>query len=173
VGWARRLFESLKGRYAVAIDDDEQSSPGFKFAEAELQGIPLRVEVGPKDIEKDQVVLVRRDTGQKLPTPRGGVESRIGELLEEIQNNLFHRALAFRKDNTHSVEDYEGFKALIEAEGGFLECGWCGQAACEQKVKEDTKATIRVLPLGREEPAGPCVVCGQKAHHLALFAKAY
>jgi prolyl-tRNA synthetase len=173
VGYARRLFEALKARYSLTIDDDDQSSPGFKFAEAELQGIPVRVEVGPKDIEKDQVVLVRRDTGEKLPTPANRVESRIGELLEEIQNNLLHRALAFRKDNTRRVDDYESFKTLIEEQGGFLECGWCGSAACEAKIKEDTKATIRVLPLGREAPSGSCLLCGEKAKEIAVFAKAY
>jgi prolyl-tRNA synthetase len=173
VGYARRLFESLKTHYSLSIDDDDQSSPGFKFAEAELQGIPVRIEIGPKDMEKDQVVLVRRDTGQKLPTPAKQVEARIGELLEEIQNNLFHRALAFRQENTRRADDYESFKRLIEEQGGFVESLWCGNAACEAKIKEDTKATIRVLPLGRETPAGCCLVCRQKAKEIAVFAKAY
>jgi prolyl-tRNA synthetase len=173
-GYARKLFERLKTRVSVQIDEDDQNSPGWKFAEAELQGIPIRIEVGPKDMEKNQVVLVRRDTGQKIPVAVNEAENRVGQLLEEIQNALYHRALAFRKENTHQVADYQSFKTLTEEQGGFIECGWCGSADCEARIKDETKATIRVLPMGRNEPADQsCILCGKKATQLAVFAKAY
>ena len=101
-------------------------------------------------------------------------EARVKRLLEEIQNQLYHRALAFRKENTHQVSDYQSFKSLIEEQGGFIECGWCGNPDCEAKIKDETKATIRVLPMGRNGPAdGTCILCGEKATELAVFAKAY
>jgi len=174
IGYARKLYDRLKTRIAVQIDDDDQNSPGWKFAEAELQGIPIRIEAGPKDMEKSQVVLVRRDTYEKIPIAVDQAEARVKQLLEEIQNNLFHRALAFRKENTHQAADYQSFKTLIEEQGGFIECGWCGSAECEARIKDETKATIRVLPMGRNEPIdGTCILCGEKATELAVFAKAY
>jgi prolyl-tRNA synthetase len=174
IGYARKLYERLKTQVAVQIDEDDQNSPGWKFAEAELQGIPIRIEVGPKDLEKNQVVLVRRDSYQKIQVPVNQAETRVKQLLEEIQNGLYHRALAFRKENTHQVGDYQSFKKTIEEQGGFIESGWCGSAACEARIKEETKATIRVLPMGRNgPPEGNCVLCGEKAAELAVFAKAY
>ncbi len=174
IGYARKLYERLKGRMSVEIDEDEQNSPGWKFAEAELRGIPVRVEVGPRDMAKEQAVVVRRDTHEKISVSASQLETRVQELLEEIQSNLFHRALAFRKQNTHQVDDYQSFKKVIEEEGGFVECGWCGQADCEARIKDDTKATIRVLPLGRNgAEAKNCIFCGQKAKELAVFGKAY
>ena len=174
IGYARKLYERLKTQVSVRIDDDDQNSPGWKFAEAELQGIPIRIEAGPKDMEKNQVVLVRRDNYQKIPVSVNEAETRVKQLLEEIQNQLYHRALAFRKENTHQVSDYQSFKSLIDEQGGFIECGWCGNPDCEAKIKDETKATIRVLPMGRNGPAdSTCILCGEKATELAVFAKAY
>jgi prolyl-tRNA synthetase len=174
VGYARKLYERLKTQVSVEIDEDDQNSPGWKFAEAELHGIPIRVEVGPKDMEKNQAMLVRRDTYEKIPVANPEVETRVKQLLEEIQNNLYHRALAFRKENTHQAEDYQSFKKLIEEQGGFIESGWCGNADCEAKIKKETKATIRVLPMGRNGAGNrTCILCGEKAKELAVFAKAY
>jgi prolyl-tRNA synthetase len=174
IGYARKLYDRLKTQISVQIDDDDQNSPGWKFAEAELQGIPIRIEVGPKDMEKNQVVLVRRDNYQKIPVAVDQAETRVKQLLEEIQNGLYHRALAFRKENTHQAADYQSFKTLVEEQGGFIECGWCGKADCEAKIKDETKATIRVLPMGRNGPTdGTCILCGEKATELAVFAKAY
>jgi prolyl-tRNA synthetase len=134
----------------------------------------VRIEVGPRDMEKGQVMLVRRDTLEKLPVPEKEAEARVTSLLEDIQASLFHRALAFRKEHTHRVDDYAAFKSLMDGDGGFVESGWCGQASCELRIKDETKATIRVLPLGRESPAGrPCVCCGAQAKEIAVFAKAY
>ena len=174
VGYARKLYERLKTQVSVEIDEDDQNSPGWKFAEAELHGIPIRIEVGPKDMEKNQAMLVRRDTYEKIPVANPEVETRVKQLLEEIQNNLYHRALAFRKENTHQAEDYQSFKKLIEEQGGFIESGWCGNADCEAKIKKETKATIRVLPMGRNGAGNrTCILCGEKAKELAVFAKAY
>ncbi len=174
VGYAQGIVERLQSSFTVQMDADEQSSPGWKFAEAELQGIPLRLEVGPRDMEKDQVVVVRRDTGEKTFVPVGGVANVVRKLLEDMQNTLFHRALTFRKENTHEVDDYRQFKEIIEGRGGFIEAGWCGKPGCEAKIKEETKATIRVLPLGRNDIGSrSCILCGQKAAELAVFAKAY
>jgi prolyl-tRNA synthetase len=172
--FAQRLTARLRETRTVELNDDEQSSPGYRFAEAELLGVPLRVEVGPRDVAQDQVVLVRRDTGEKLPVPSAEVPTRAAALLEEIQANLFHRALEFRKAHTHTAEDYESFKRIIDGDGGFIESPWCGAAACEARIKDETKATIRVLPLGRTAPEGKtCLLCGEKANELAVFAKAY
>lgn len=174
LGYAHMLVERLRSSCAVQLDADEQNSPGWKFAEAELQGIPLRLEIGPRDMEKDQVVVVRRDTGEKTFVPAGGVASVVQTLLDDMQNTLFHRALTFRKENTHEVDDYKQFKEIIEGRGGFIEAGWCGSPGCEAKIKEETKATIRVLPLGRNDIGSKsCILCGKKATDLAVFAKAY
>jgi prolyl-tRNA synthetase len=174
LAYARRLQERLRGGFSVLLDDDEQSSPGWKFAEWELAGVPVRLEVGPKDMQKDQVTAVRRDTGEKIPVPAAQVEERVRALLAEIQQSLFRRALEFRQANTHRVASYEEFQRAIEEPGGFLEAGWCGDAACEAKIKEDTKATIRVLPLDRPNPQGLyCLRCGKAAAELAVFARAY
>jgi prolyl-tRNA synthetase len=174
LGYARKLAERLRSTHAVELFDDDQSSPGWKFAEAELAGIPVRIEVGPRDMEKGQVLLVRRDTLEKQPVPEKQAEERVNSLLEEIQAALFHRALAFRKEHTRLIDDYAEFKRFMEGDGGFADSGWCGDAACEAKIKDETKATIRVLPLGRESPKGrPCVGCGAQAKEVAIFAKAY
>jgi len=125
-------------------------------------------------MEKGQVVLVRRDTLEKLPVPEKETESRVKSLLEDIQASLFHGALSFRKQHTQRIDEYAPFASFMEADGGFAESGWCGQAACEAKIKDQTKATIRVLPLGRESAEGRrCVCCGEQAKEIAVFAKSY
>jgi prolyl-tRNA synthetase len=172
--YCRRLAARLRCAHTVELFDDDQSSPGWKFAEAELAGIPIRIEVGPRDMEKAQVMMVRRDTLEKIPVPEKEAEARAGSLLKSIQESLFHRALSFRKANTRSIGDYGAFREFMEADGGFAECGWCGSADCEAKIKDETKATIRVLPFGREKAeAQACILCGRKAENLAVFAKAY
>ena len=174
LGYAGKLAARLRQAHTVELFDDDQSSPGWKFAEVELSGIPVRIEVGPRDMEKGQVMLVRRDTLEKIPVPEKETESRVKSLLEDIQAGLFHRALAFRKENTRRIDDYEEFRGFMEGDGGFAESGWCGDAACEAKIKDQTKATIRVLPLGREPPEDRrCVCCGEQAKEIAVFAKSY
>ncbi len=172
--FARQVRDDLAARFAVELYDDDQTSPGFKFAQTELIGTPLRLEIGQKEIEKGELVLARRDTGAKTLVPKAALAETVKSLLEEIQNNLFHRALAFRKEHTHEAKDFAALTALMNGEGGFADSGWCGDPACEEKIKADTKATIRVLPLGRDDGGhATCVVCGKKAESDAIIARAY
>jgi prolyl-tRNA synthetase len=157
----------------VMLDDRDAYTPGWKFAEWELRGVPLRLEIGPKDIEKSQVLLVRRDTREKLPTPMDGLTAKIVNLLEAIQTNLFERAVKFREERTKRVSTYEEFKALMEGRPGFVIAGWCGSAECEAQIKAETQATLRNIPFGFEKVSGTCVKCGRAAAGEAWFAKAY
>ncbi|MFQ3620155.1 MAG: proline--tRNA ligase [Spirochaetales bacterium] len=172
--YSDQLVRSLKEKFTVEYDPDDSFSPGYKFAEWELRGVPLRVEVGPKDMEKNQVVLVRRDTGEKSYVPLSRIQERIQDLLDQMQRDLFQRALEFRTSHTRFIEAYEDFKSFFAEDGGFAESPWCGNPECEARIKEDTKATIRVLPFGNEERVkGSCIACEAKAKHLAIFAKSY
>ncbi len=174
LSFARKLRDRLLPGFRVLLDDDDQNTPGWKFSEYELQGIPLRVELGPRDMEKGQVVAVRRDTGEKAFVSVAEAETKFRSLLDAIQANLFARALKFRQDNTFAVKDYEEFRKVVENPGGFLEAGWCGDAACEARVKEETKATIRLIPLDKKDARGAtCIACGKKARDIAVFARAY
>ena len=176
LAYARQLGADLRqAGLRVELDLDDSASPGWKFAEWEMVGVPVRVEVGPKDIEKNQVVLVRRDTGEKLFVDRGAVTVKIRELLQEIQTQLFQRALDYRTKNTVRVGSYNEFRQLMEGDGGFVQAPWCGSRECEAHVKEDTKATIRNLPNAfKDLPVeGGCLYCGHEARHWAIWAKSY
>src|SRR4051812_23476932 len=157
----------------VMLDDSDANSPGWKFAEYEMRGVPLRLEIGPKDIEKSQVLLARRDTREKLPTPLEGLAAGILSLLDAIQKNLFERALKFREDHTQRVSSYDEFKAVMEGRPGFVIAAWCGSADCEAEIKAETQATLRNIPLNSGAASGGCVKCGQAAAAEAWFAKAY
>lgn len=173
---ARSLADRLRSEFRIAVDDDENNSPGWKFAEWEMRGIPVRIELGPRDLEAGRATLVRRDTGAKEPVALEAVPGRIRELLDDIQRSLYDRALAFREANTHRPESYEEFCTLFnEGSGGFAVVPWDGGADTEAKAKDDTKATIRVLPFGNEEDAAgkTCIVSGKPAKHMAVFSKAY
>src|SRR3954465_12786685 len=154
------------------IDAREEYTPGWKFAEWELRGVPLRLEIGPKDIEKQQVVLARRDTKEKLPTPLDTLETRVGELLDAIQQSLFDRALRYREEHTSVTDSYEEFKQLMEGRPGFVLAPWCGSDECEAAIKAETQATIRNLPFDGDG-RGRCIKCGRPAITRARFAKAY
>ncbi len=175
MAYADNLHQGLKGRFRVVFDDDENSSPGWKFTQWELNGVPVRVEVGPKDMEKEQVMLSRRDTGEKQPVPVGEAPDAIAKLLEEIQHGLYQRAKEFRDRNTVELDDYEAFKEFFADDGGFVVAPWSGSPDVEAKIKEDTKATIRVLPFGNEQDAvgKSCIYSGEPARYMAVFAKAY
>jgi prolyl-tRNA synthetase len=157
----------------VMLDDRDAYTPGWKFAEWEMRGVPLRLEIGPKDIEKSQVLLARRDTREKLPTPMDGLTAKIVNLLDTIQTNLFERAVKFREERTKRVSTYDEFKALMEGRPGFVIAGWCGSAECEAQIKAETQATLRNIPFGFEKVSGTCVKCGRTAAGEAWFAKAY
>ena len=153
--------------------DERDERPGWKFAEWELRGVPLRLEIGPRDIEKAQVLIARRDTREKIGVPMDGLVVRIRELLEAIQKNLFDRAVAFRDEHTQRVDSYDAFKAAMEGRPGFVIAPWCGAAECEAQIKTDTQATIRNMPIDGKTPTGRCIRCDQPAQSEAWFAKAY
>jgi prolyl-tRNA synthetase len=157
----------------VMLDDRDAYTPGWKFAEWEMRGVPLRVEIGPKDIEKGTVLVARRDTREKAAVGMDGLAVRVRELLDEIQAGLFARALKYREDHTTRVGSYDEFKSVMEGRPGFVIAGWCGSADCEAEIKTDTQATLRNIPFGSEGIAGACVKCGKPSVGEAWFAKAY
>jgi prolyl-tRNA synthetase len=166
----------------VTLDEREGASPGWKFNDWEMRGVPLRVELGPKDVAKQAAVLARRDRpGRegKTSAPLSGMATAVEKLLGEIQQALHDKALAFRKANTHDAKTYDELKKAVE--NGFAYSLWCGNAECEAKIKEETRATMRCIPtdqtLGeagtRASGPGPCVYCSQPANERAIFARAY
>src|SRR6266576_2939068 len=168
---AREIQQQLvAGGVRVMLDDRDAYTPGWKFSEWELRGVPLRLEIGPKDIEKSTVLVARRDTREKQAVPMDGLVSSIRALLEEIQRTLFDRAVQFRKENTQRVSDYQAFKNVMEGRPGFVIAPWCGSAACEAQIKTDTQATIRNMPLHAAALAGRCVRCDADAQAEAWFA---
>ena len=170
---ANRIADSFKALgIGVKVDMRDQYSPGWKFNDWEKRGVPLRLEVGPKDLEKNQVVLARRDTGEKNFVSQDGLAETVRSLLDTIQKGLFDKALAFREKNSHVVDDYGKFGEMLDA-GGFLWSHWCASDACEERVKTELKATIRCIPSGREKESGKCVVCGSPSEGRVIFARAY
>ena len=157
----------------VKLDDSEENSPGWKFAEYEMRGVPLRLEIGPKDIEKAQVFSARRDTREKAPIAFADLGSRVPELLQQIQRNLLDRARAFRDENTQEATTWDEFTRAMEGRPGFVIAPWCGDAGCEAAIKTETQATLRNIRLGSPRIEGTCVRCGNPAHVKAWFAKAY
>ena len=155
------------------IDDSDNETIGFRINKWELKGVPLRLELGPKEIEQGNVTVVRRDTGEKLVFPQQELAVKIIELLQLIQDDLYKKAEKFLKDNTHQVDNYDQFKEIISGSRGFISAFWCENAECEKKIKEETKATTRCLPLDTKEQNGKCVYCGQPAKYKWIFGQAY
>jgi prolyl-tRNA synthetase len=155
------------------LDDRDTQQPGFKYADWEMRGVPLRLELGPKDIEKDQCVLVRRDTREKAFLPLAGVTLAVRERLDLVQKDLLERARRFLADSTRRVASYDEFKQVMADQRGFLLAGWCGDGACEAGIKEETKATVRVIPIQAETRPGSCVRCGKPSADEVYFAQAY
>ena len=171
---AAAVCASLKNAgIRVFVDDRDQYKPGFKYNEWELKGVPLRLELGPRDLKENKVMIARRDTGDKAPASMDGLDKTLAGLLDEIQKNLFDRAAAYRDALTREVDDYDDFKTKIAGEGGFAISNWCGEAACETAIKDETKATIRLIPLETGEATGACVACGKEGKHRTYFARAY
>lgn len=168
---AAELKETLKN-YRVKIDDSDKN-PGFKFAEQEIRGIPLRVEVGPKDIEAGQAVVVRRDTREKYIVPFAELDAKVGEILEQMQKDMFDRALAHREANTHVAKNWDEFTDILEKKQGFIKGMWCGETECEVAIKEETGATTRCMPFEQETLSDVCVHCGKPAKKMVYFGKAY
>ena len=174
LAYIEQITISWNGKFRFKVDDREGYRPGWKFNEWELQGVPLRLEIGPRDLEKGQVTMVRRDNGEKTAVPQDALTDTIESTLEAIQRDLYKRALEMREQYTFVIDDYDDFKKQINDPGGFYWVHWCGDGACEEKLQEETKATIRCLPL--ENPykeEGKCLICGKPSKERVIVAKAY
>jgi prolyl-tRNA synthetase len=174
LGAAAGMADEWRARgLRVRVDDRDDLRPGYKFADHELRGVPIRVEVGPRDLDASQVTVVRRDTGEKTVVGIDAVAAALGDLLEAIQRGLFEDAVSFREGNTQRVTNYDELRDVFAGRGGYAIGAWCGSAECEEKVKAETKATIRLLPLEQEDPGAACVVCGSAGTERATWAIAY
>ena len=166
------IVELLESADVRVHQDWTDNSPGFKFNEWEMKGVPLRLEVGPRDVENGNMVVARRDTGDKIFLSKDEAVAQIPDLLKEIQKELFQQALIFQQENTHKVSTYDEMKKVIK-EGGFVRCGWDGTDETEARVKEDIKATIRCIPMSENPEGLTCVYSGKPAKHEVIYAKAY
>ena len=170
---ANGIFDELKAADIRVKVDDGDKSPGWKFAEAEMRGIPLRVEIGPKDMEKHQCVLVRRDTREKTVVDLDDVADKAKELMAQMQKDMLERARKHLESHISDAHNYEEFKDAVENKPGFIRAMWCGDEACELKIKEDTTATSRCMPFEQEKISDVCVCCGKPAKKLVYWGKAY
>ncbi len=157
----------------VKYDNRDTHKPGWKFAEYELKGVPVRLALGPRDIENGTVELVRRDTLEKNTVSREGIAARVKDLMTEIQSSIYQKALAFREASTREAKTWDEFTDIIENKGGFISAFWDGTAQTEEKIKQETKATIRCIPLGVKDEEGTCIYSGKPAARKVLFARAY
>ena len=162
-GWDKLFFK---------LDDRDNVKPGRKFNEWELKGIPIRIEIGPRDCESGEVVVVRRDTGEKQTMPMEGLLPKLEALLEEIQDSLLAKARQRMDENTHDCDDFKEYKSRVK-EGGFYRIHWCGQDKCEEHIQERTKSTIRCIPEGAPDEDGACIVCGEASKRRVIAAQAY
>jgi prolyl-tRNA synthetase len=168
------LMKSLKASgLSVKFDNRDTHKPGFKFAEYELKGVPVRIAIGPRDLDNGTVEVARRDTKEKQVMKLDTVVESVVQLLEDIQKNMYTRALKFRADSTTKVESYDEFKKILDEKGGFILAHWDGTSETETKIKEETKATVRCIPLNAEEEEGSCIYSGKPSKRRVLFARAY
>ena len=169
---ADELRNRLSKEFRVNVDATDKS-PGWKFSEQEIKGIPVRIEIGPKDIEANQAVIVRRDTREKIVVSLDEIETKLGEVLEQMQADMLERARAHRDAHTYVATNYDEFKQTIEEKPGFVKAMWCKDLACEEKIKEDTGATSRCMPFEQETLAETCVCCGKPAKTMVYWGRAY
>jgi len=170
---AESIRTILKRDFRVEIDARDEYTPGWKFNEWEMKGVPLRLEIGPKDLASGQVVLARRDSREKMAVKEEKLVETVKELLDKIQVNLLEKAKKFLQENIREVSDYSEFKEVIEKKKGLIKTHWCGNKDCEDKIKEETKASIRCIPFEQEEISGKCIYCGNESSTLVYFARAY
>lgn len=169
---AEELRTVLADTFRVKVDDSDKM-PGWKFSEQEMRGIPVRIELGPKDIEKNQCVIVRRDTREKTFVSLDEAPKKVQEILDAMQSDLLERARTHRDEHTYEAADYETFKDIIQNKPGFVKAMWCGEETCELKIKEDTTATSRCMPFEQTKLSDTCVCCGKPAKTLVYWGKAY
>ncbi|MCD4681983.1 MAG: proline--tRNA ligase [Bacteroidales bacterium] len=171
---AQKIKKSLEEKgISVKYDDRDTYKPGWKFSEYEFKGVPVRLAIGPRDLENNTVEVARRDTLEKEILQIADIENKIEHLLEQIQKKLYHRALSFRENNTYAVDTWDEFKDVIENKGGFVLAHWDGTAETEEKIKDETKATIRTIPLDSKKEEGKCIFTGNPSKQRVVFAKAY
>ena len=170
----REILNKLLENGVVAVLDDRPAyTPGWKFNEWELKGVPIRIEIGPRDVKQKQLTLARRDTFERLAVKEEDIVDVVNKLLEEIQSNLFSRAKKFLEDNITTVKTYDEFKEALKKKGGFIRACWCSSPTCEEKIKEETGATIRTVPFEKEKPFSNCIYCGKEAKDVVYFGRAY
>lgn len=169
---AYELRDRLKKEFRVKVDDSDKT-PGFKFAEAEMRGYPIRVEIGPKDIEAGKCILCRRDTREKIEIGLDELEAKVGELLETIQKEMLERARAHREAHTYVAKDYHEFEKIFAEKSGFVKAMWCGDRTCEDVIKEKLSVTSRCMPFEQEHIADTCVCCGKPAKKMVYWGRAY
>ena len=171
---ANELLDALKAAGYRAKIDDSEKSPGWKFSEQEMLGIPARIEIGPKDIENGQVVVVRRDTREKIVVAIDEITTKLGEILETIQKDLYAKAKAFLDDHISAAATMDEMKAAVQNKKGFVKAMWCGEEACEEEIKAQTGGvTSRCIPVEEEQISDVCVCCGKPAKHMVYWGRAY
>ncbi|MDY0382827.1 MAG: proline--tRNA ligase [Atribacterota bacterium] len=170
---AEEYRDLLQEKFRVELDVRDSYTPGWKFNEWEMKGVPVRLEIGPRDLANNQVTAVRRDKGNKVVIPENELIPTLEKWMLDIQNNLFLQARARLEENIRFTEDYESFKQIIEEKRGFIKAYWCGDEECEDHIKKETKATIRCIPLEEQKEKGKCIFCGKESSSLVYFGRAY
>lgn len=170
---AEELRKALAGKFRVELDAREQVTPGYKFNDVELKGIPLRIEMGPRDIENNKCILVRRDTLEKQEVSLDDLEEEVSKTLEDIQKNMFDLCKKRLDEKTHIAKDMEEFEKIMNGKQGYIKAMWCGDQACEDKIKEGTGAYSRCIPFEQEQFYDKCVCCGREAKHMVVWGKQY
>jgi prolyl-tRNA synthetase len=170
----KEITQQLKANgISVKYDDNDNNRPGWKFAEYELKGVPVRIAIGARDLQNNVAEVARRDTKEKQSVSLDGIANHIKQLLEDIQQNLYRKALAYREEHTTKADTWEQFEKLLDEKGGFVYAHWDGTAETEEAIKEKTKATIRCIPLNNEKEEGKCILTGKPSSQRVLFARAY
>jgi prolyl-tRNA synthetase len=167
------LEQLLNTGIRAVLDNRTEYTPGWKFNEWELKGVPVRIEIGPRDIKQKQAVIVRRDNSKKTNIKEQETLTTVTTLLNEIQNDMFSKAKKLLEESATTVQTYDEFKKTLKDKGGFLRASWCGDSKCEEKIKDETGATIRIVPFEKEKPFSKCLYCGKEASEVVYFARAY
>jgi prolyl-tRNA synthetase len=170
---ANRLMDEYPNKLGIKLDDRDELRPGWKFNEWEMKGVPVRIEVGPRDVDAGKVIAARRDTGEKQDLPIESAITQTIALLEEIQKGIYDKALAFRKENTHRIDTWDDFRDFFKKGSGFVEAHWNGKTDSEIEIQNQTKATIRNIPLNAEAESGQCILTGEPSSKRVVFAKSY
>jgi prolyl-tRNA synthetase len=171
---AKELCKKLqKHNVSALVDDRAEYTPGWKFNDWEMRGVPIRIEIGPRDLKQEQLTVVRRDTSERAFIKESEAVNAVAKLLEEIQANLFNKAKKFLEENITTVKTYTEFKSALKNKGGFIRASWCENSVCEEKIKEETGATIRTVPFEKEKPFSKCLYCDKEAKEVVYFARAY